>query len=142
MTTLTFGNVPADMGNGDLYGYGAYFSEEDLALAGYTATTITGRDPATNSLVTLYGALNIFNWEATSITRAQVQTSGSQLLLDWNNLQSTAGVIYGAVSAGGTQLSQLFRGFLTGADTVTGGTAADRLMGHEGNDSLAGGAGP
>jgi hypothetical protein len=140
MTTLTFGNVPADM-SAVLFGYGSYISGENLTLGSFSSTSDSGTDPVTGTKITVYGTLSIFNPYGSPVDRVKMESSTGALLLDWSGLQTTAGAVYNAVTPSGDLLTELFRGFLSGNDTIVGGAGNDKLFGYAGNDSIAGGGG-
>jgi hypothetical protein len=140
MSQLIFGNIAANMTDLARFGYGAYFSSEDPVLTGLTGTTVSARDAVTGSTLTAGGTINLFSPSSSVFTSFATGTSAGQSLFNWTGLNATWSMVEPVVSNGG-DFTALFTAQLTGADTITGGTANDVLQGRQGNDTISGGAG-
>lgn len=138
MTTLTFGNYPADMTEPGWFGYGAFFPDgaEPVSI---TSTEIIFIDALSGSTATLLGSFDYSTELAllnSTITRMIYQTSANELLYDWQGLSLTFSQIEQM-----TDPETLNAQILSGADTITGGSGSDYLRGYDGNDAISGGAG-
>ena len=140
MTTLVFGNFPADMTEpGGDFGYGRFFPSPDIQVLSVSATELRGRDPVTGSTVTYFGSFDFSNEEAflNSHVAGMVQrTSSGALLLNWQGVSLTVRQI--EESSNDEAINALV---LNGQDVVSGGNGADILRGYAGNDLLRGNGG-
>lgn len=140
MAQLTFGNIATNMSELQRFGYGSYYSDSSPVVTGLTPTVVTARDPVTGTTLTAVGTFNVFALESSIVTTFSSATSTGQALFSWTNLSATYAQVAPTLSTRGN-FQALFTSLLTGADTITGGSAGDTLMGREGNDTINGGGG-
>ena len=139
MTTLTFGNFPADMSEPGYFGYGSFYPSPALDVLSLTATEFRLRDPSTGSTIATFGAFDLSTEEAllnSRVTGVVQRTSSGALLLQWEGLSLTVRQVF--ETADEEALNALILG---GPDVVSGGNGGDNLRGYAGNDLLNGNSG-
>lgn len=139
MTRLTFGDVPADMGDAWSFGYGAYFSDAEPETVAATPTLFAVRDPVTGSRIEMSGQFDLSNFGAllmSPVTGLAMKTSADQTLVDWRDLSLK---LVDALSY--TDAEAFNASMLSGADLVLSGSGNDRLRGYAGDDRVSAGVG-
>jgi len=139
MTTLAFGNFPADMTEPGYFGYGRFFPSADLELLSSSATELSVRDPVTGSTGAVFGSFDLSTEEAlldSRVTGIVQRTSSAALLMEWRGLSLTVRQVF--ETADDEALNALILG---GQDRISGGSGADILRGYAGNDLLRGNGG-
>lgn len=139
MTTLTFGNYPADMTEPEWFGYGAFYPSPDSVIVLQTSTEIIFQDPLSGSTDAILGSFDYSSEAAllnSLVTGLILRTSADELLNDWRGFSFTFEQILL------TPDSETFNAqILSGADTITSGSGSDILRGYDGSDVIFGGLG-
>jgi len=139
MTTLVFGNFPADMTEPETFGYGRFFPTMELELLSNSDSEIKVREISSGSTITLFGSFDFSDEQAllnSRVTGMVLRTSSGALLYNWQGISLTVRDVLETPST--DALNALI---LRSQDTISGGNGADILRGYAGHDVLNGNGG-
>jgi Ca2+-binding RTX toxin-like protein len=139
MTTLRFGDFPADMNDPDAFGFGDRLSDPSPEILRIGRTAVAFRDRRSGANLTLKGVFDYASEAAfwsSPVTGATLSTASGQLLFSWQGWPTLT--VESAMTLGSRTLDDYL---LAGNDSISGGGGSDILRGGDADDSVSGGLG-
>ncbi len=134
MTSLAFGNYPADMTEPGWFGYGAFFPSPQAVVVSADASQLLLQDPASGSTYAVLGSFDYSSEAAlllSTVSGMVLRTVFDELIYEWQDMSITVQQVLETLDPEATNAL-----ILAGADTICGGS--DLLVGGFGNDTLIG----